>query len=105
MAAWLGIMAAGVLASFGAPDDPANAPHVCRSYCGEAWINAQACPNNADAVRPVSPIQCRKRADRAYQACLDACGPAPGLPEPLTKPGAGAKAKGEAKSAAKSAAN
>lgn len=85
-------MAAGVLATFGAADDPANAPHLCRSQCAQGWMKAQACPSNAAAIRPVSASQCLKRADRAYDACLAACGPAPGLPAPLVMPGAKAKA-------------
>jgi hypothetical protein len=77
MGLWAGLIAAAAASSISLAaqgDDPAR--NQCRADCGAAWLTASACVVRPDAVVKVKPIQCRKKADKAYQACLAGCEPA-----------------------------
>lgn len=86
----LPLMAAALCAALAAGSAQAQdaatdlARNQCRSACGSAWLKNQACVFPKNLEKPPSVPQCKRRAQRTYDACLAGCGEVPSAgPNPL----------------------
>jgi hypothetical protein len=76
---------------------PQTNVNQCRAACGSAWMTSDhQCTPPPDVFQPPSALNCHRRTNKAYAACLAACGPDP---SGATDPAAAAKAPATAKPA------